>query len=57
MRNKGNKMKNKTKQQVWGSHLALCTSMSNDLRLRPFGHDNSHNPMVLIVGIQNIRAL
>ena len=58
MRKKGNKMKNKNKKskswdRTWLSH----TSMSNDLHLRPFGHDNSHKPMVLIVGIENVRAI
>ena len=33
------------------------TSMFNDLRLRPFDHDISHAHMVLIVGIETVRAL
>ena len=32
-------------------------SMSSDLRLRSFGHENSHKSMVLIVDIENVRAL
>ena len=32
--------------------VSLAPPCPNDQRLRPFGHDNSHNPMVLIVGIE-----
>ena len=33
------------------------TSLSKDLRLRPLGYNNTHNLIVLIVAIENARAL
>ena len=57
MRKKGNKMKSKNKSWSGKRTWFTRTFMSNDLRLRPFGHDNSHKPLVLSVGIENARAL
>ena len=44
-------MKNKTENKVlvWDQTWLSRTSMSNDRSLRPFGHDNSRNAMVLII--------
>ena len=43
----------KTKKQTLSRDRTLVSrfSLYNDLRFKPFGHDNSHNPMVLVVGI------
>ena len=59
IKNEMGRKKNKIKKQflVCGSNLVSRIFMSNDLRLRPFGHDNWYNPKVLIVGIENVRAL
>ena len=57
LRKKGNNMKSKNKFWCGKRTWFTRTFISNDLRLRPFGHDNSHKPPVLIVGIENVRAL
>ena len=35
----------------------LETSLATDRLLRPLGHNNTHNLSVLIIGIENVRAL
>ena len=50
------KIKNTTKRALDRTGLSRI-SLPNDQRLRPFGQANSHNVMVLVVGIENVRAL
>ena len=57
MRTKGNKMKSKNKSWSGKRTWFSLSSMTNDLRLGPSGHENIHKPLVLIVGIENVRAL
>ena len=58
---KPNKMKvemwKKEQQRKTKTKMQIQVTLFKDLRIRPFGHDNSLTPMLLIVGIENVHAL